>query len=378
MSQRQTWDVGRFFQTLTYFEIIPVIGSISWLRDMILGKQNQNPNQPKIPQIGKILVVGGTNNLGQQVVKYLREYNYAVRVLVSDIERAKSIWGDKVEYYEGDFTISGSLTSAVMAEVKAIICTLENLPEAELNQGIKNLAQLAEESAKQLRETTIFDFTQATEDLKATWGAVDDVVMGGVSASNIRLVNNVALFSGNVSTANSGGFASVRNRNFEPSLDLSAYEGIHLRVKGDGKRYKFIMRAQGNWDGISYCYSFDTIYNMWLNFYIPFAELRPVFRAKTLTNAEAFDASQTYSMQLMLSKFEYDGELNPKFDPGAFQLQVESIQAYGKQETPKLILVSSTAIEGIEEAIGETGVEYTIIAPSNLMDKTLVKLLSEV
>jgi len=34
------------------------------------------------------------------------------------------------------------------------------------------------------------------------------------------------------------------------------------------------------------------------------------------------------SMQLMLSKFEYDGELNPNIQMGRFELPIESIQAY--------------------------------------------------
>ena len=39
-------------------------------------------------------------------------------------------------------------------------------------------------------------------------------------------------------------------------------------------------------------------------------------------------------MQLMLSKFEYDSELNPKFEAGSFQLEVEYIKAYGGATTP--------------------------------------------
>lgn len=36
---------------------------------------------------------------------------------------------------------------------------------------------------------------------------------------------------GNVSTDNSGGFASVRSRNMQPAVDLGAYTGIELRLK---------------------------------------------------------------------------------------------------------------------------------------------------
>jgi hypothetical protein len=173
----------------------------------------------------------------------------------------------------------------------------------------------------------IFDFTQSTAQLSEIWGALDDVVMGGVSQSGIQFASTAACFSGQVSIANSGGFASVRTRNFEPPLNLSAYTGIELRVKGDGNRYKFILRTEERWDGIAYCYSFDTLADQWLTINITFSALIPVFRAKTV-EGQAIAPSHVTAMQLMLSKFEYDGALNPHFQPGFFQLQIEFIQAY--------------------------------------------------
>jgi hypothetical protein len=47
----------------------------------------------------------------------------------------------------------------------------------------------------------------------------------------------------------------------------------------------------------------------------------------------------------MLSKFEYDGALNPNFSPGLFGLEIESIKAYGKKiTTPQFILISSAGV----------------------------------
>ena len=34
----------------------------------------------------------------------------------------------------------------------------------------------------------------------------------------------------------------MRTRNLHPSLDITGYQGIELKVKGDGNRYKFIIR----------------------------------------------------------------------------------------------------------------------------------------
>jgi Complex I intermediate-associated protein 30 (CIA30) len=174
----------------------------------------------------------------------------------------------------------------------------------------------------------IFDFSQPTNPINQLWGALDDVVMGGVSASAFRLEAGIALFTGNVSTANSGGFASVRTRNFEPPIDLTGSQGIELRVKGDGMRYKFLLRDQEGWDAIAYAYSFNTVADQWMTVQIPFASLIPVFRAKTVKDAQPINSAKLRSMQLMLSKFEYDGILNPHFAAGSFTLQVSTIRAY--------------------------------------------------
>jgi Complex I intermediate-associated protein 30 (CIA30) len=174
----------------------------------------------------------------------------------------------------------------------------------------------------------MFDFSHPTAARNQLWGALDDVVMGGVSASAWRLEGGIALFTGNVSTANAGGFASVRTRNFEPAIDLTGKQGIELRLKGDGQRYKFLVRDNAGWDAIAYAYSFDTVADQWLTIQIPLAALIPVFRAKTVRDAPPLNAATLRSLQLMLSKFEYDGVLNPHFAAGQFTLQVATIKAF--------------------------------------------------
>jgi hypothetical protein len=152
--------------------------------------------------------------------------------------------------------------------------------------------------------------------------------MGGVSASGIQPDAEGASFTGYVSTANSGGFASVRTRNFDPPLDLSKALGIELQLKGDGKRYKFLLRDEETWDSVAYAYSFNTKSGVWLTVRIPFAELVPVLRAKTVKNGPTLNSRRIRSLQLMLSKFEYDGALNPYFTAGEFALVLGSIGMY--------------------------------------------------
>ena len=381
-----------------------------------------------------ILVAGATGGVGKRVTKML-ERNYRVRALVRDAAKAKDILGDEVELFEADITIAETLKPEMMRGVTAVICCtgtkvqpvegdtptrekyyqgvkfylpeVVDTPELVEYEGIKNLVRVISQHIPAATERVLFDFTNPNADIKETWGAVDDVVMGGVSQSGIRLVDNKAIFSGVVSTENNGGFASVRTRNFEPPMDLSDYEGIELKVIGDGKRYKFITRCEGKWDGVGYSYSFDTIHDYPTTIKIPFKDLIPVFRAKTVEEANQIDAEKIYSMQLMLSKFEYDGELNPKFEVGSFKLEVEYIKAYGGKPKPQLVQVSSAGVTrpnrpginleeeppavrmneqlgGIltwklrgEEVIKDSGLTYTIIRPCALTEQPAKGLYAE-
>lgn len=66
----------------------------------------------------------------------------------------------------------------------------------------------------------------------------------------------------------------------------------------------------------------------WQTIKIPFDEFVPAFRAKTVKDGAKLDPSCVMSIQLMLSKFELDGELNPNFELGEFSLPITSIKGY--------------------------------------------------
>ncbi|WP_071454804.1 CIA30 family protein [Gloeomargarita lithophora] len=168
------------------------------------------------------------------------------------------------------------------------------------------------------------------------WGALDDVVMGGMSRSSLVADPAGARFEGMVTTQNNGGFASVRTRNLEPPLDLSGTTGLTLRVRGDGKRYKLLVRDSSSWDSLAYGAQFDTQPATWITVKIPFADLVPVFRAKTVPSAPPMVLTQVISLQLMLSKFAYDGQINPTFQPGDFRLQISTIGTYTDAPFPTL------------------------------------------
>jgi uncharacterized protein YbjT (DUF2867 family) len=424
-SNRSRWDLCRFIKTLTYFEVFPVL---NWIEKLFKSSPKDDQDRPQGGiNMAVILVAGATGGVGKRVVKRLIAQGYNVRCLVRDIDKARLILGDDRNLVVGDITKPETLTDLVMANIQAVICCtavrvqpvegdtpnrdkynqgvkfylpeiVGDTPENVEYAGVKNLVTAAAKHLVSVGEKPIFDFTKPSDEIKNIWGALDDVVMGGVSASSFQIKENTAVFTGNVSTANSGGFASVRTKNFSPLLNLSGCQGVKLRVKGDGQRYKIFLRTESTWDGVGYSYSFDTVANDWLDIKIPFADLVPVFRAKVVKDCPPMDASKVCSLQLMLSKFEYDGALNPKFSPGIFALEVASIQAYGGETLPQFVLVSSAGVTrpgrpginleeeppavrlndqlgGIltwklrgEESIKASGIPYTIIRPCALTE----------
>lgn len=402
MSKTNAWDFGRFLQTVTYFDALPGLSQLKRLQQMVLG-ETTDAGAVSVPLTGTILVTGATGRVGQLVVRQLRSRDLPVRALVRDAQTARLLFDEHVECVEGDLGDRDSLSSDWLASVGAIVhCAgvrvrpdaagkmqAEMSPEAIEARGVENLVELARDRLFPATERAIFAFATPRPEWGALWGAIDDVVMGGVSESGLRLLARSALFAGKVSTDNNGGFASIRTRNVSPPLDLSGYEGITLRVKGDGQRYKFILRNEARWDGVAYSMSFDTPKDEWLDVCVPFGELVPVFRAKTLSDAPRFDPSQTHAMQLMLSKFEYDRALNPNFSPGNFALEIESIRAYGGAATPQLVFVSSMGASNPdrlnlppdslmgeilrwkargETSVRESGLTYAIVRPGGLTD----------
>lgn len=122
------------------------------------------------------------------------------------------------------------------------------------------------------------------------WTIVNDGVMGGRSASNLELTESgTAAFSGYLSLENNGGFASTRA--IFDRLDLSEFDGIALRVKGDGRSYQLRIRTTGRFDGVSYSSEFATDAGEWTEVFLPFSQFRPTFRGRTPRGMGPLDPS---------------------------------------------------------------------------------------
>ena len=122
----------------------------------------------------------------------------------------------------------------------------------------------------------IYDFHENSS--FRNWAIVDDGVMGGLSAGNLRIGDDGnGLFYGYVSLDNYGGFTSVR---FRKNISLKGYDNIVLRVLGDNKFYQLRIRS-GYSDRHSYVKRFYAG-DEWSDIEIPLSSTEPQFRGRSL------------------------------------------------------------------------------------------------
>ena len=124
----------------------------------------------------------------------------------------------------------------------------------------------------------IFDFDKKSD--LTNWRVVDDGVMGGLSQGNFKTnEKGNAIFYGDVSLENNGGFSSVRHRFQEKTVN--EYSKFVIRLKGDGKRYQFRVKTD-SYDRHSYISYFETNGD-WQTIEIPLDEMYPSFRGRKLS-----------------------------------------------------------------------------------------------
>jgi hypothetical protein len=158
------------------------------------------------------------------------------------------------------------------------------------------------------------DFTSATEDLN--WFVVNDNVMGGRSSGDFSISKGQLVFAGRTNTLG-GGFSSLRTR-MQP-IDLAGYDGIRLRVKGDGRRYIWQLSTSAQFRGrdVRFWAAFDTTADAWSTVDLPFSAFAPRFRGEDLRGVP-FEPATITGMGLMI----YDGR------DGEFVIEVDVVRAY--------------------------------------------------
>jgi len=166
-----------------------------------------------------------------------------------------------------------------------------------------------------MNEKTVLNFDTIQE--AEQWTSVNDDVMGGVSQSQMHFTEHgTAIFAGTLSLENNGGFASVRTH--PNRYELQGYEGLVIRAKGDGRRYKLRIRTDDRWDGIAYSADFETTDSEWMTIYVSFGEFVPTLRGWRVPNVLPLSGDMVRQIGFMIADKQN----------GPFQLEVDSISAY--------------------------------------------------
>ena len=175
-----------------------------------------------------------------------------------------------------------------------------------------------EEKPPQSKEKTtnmLIDFT----DKKAghQMNVVNDGVMGGLSQGTIEMTQNDSLlFKGNISLQNNGGFSSFRIAG--KLWDLSAWKGIEILVKGDGRTYGLRATTDEKFlrSSVSFTADFKTVKDEWVKLQIPFSKMKASWRGRKLDRN--FDPAQIKGLGIILADKQ----------AGKFALEIKSISAW--------------------------------------------------
>ena len=164
---------------------------------------------------------------------------------------------------------------------------------------------------------TLFTFND--EQHVEQWRTQDDVVMGGVSDSQVTYAaeaagqKGVARFAGSVSLENNGGFAQIIYD--QKTLDLANFKGIELHVRGDNQTYR--LRLETDADRVAYAHSFRAN-DEWQRIRLAFADFEPTFRGEPVPDAPSLNKAAIRTVGFLISDKQ----------EGEFELLIDEVIAY--------------------------------------------------
>lgn len=146
------------------------------------------------------------------------------------------------------------------------------------------------------------------------WRTVDDVVMGGVSSSTIRIENGIGIFSGHLSLENNGGFTSVRSN--PKALGLKQGDSVIARLKGDGREFSLNLYVPNQRTAFSYRAKFTTKKGEWQEIEVPLEKFVATSFGQEMPEMGPLNPEDVVSVGFLLGDKK----------EGAFRLEIEWIR----------------------------------------------------
>lgn len=139
------------------------------------------------------------------------------------------------------------------------------------------------------------DSTLSTAD---DWQVTNDGVMGGLSQGSVSVDNKALVFSGKLSTENSGGFTSAFKK--IPSLP-ERVNSVTITVQGDGKPYQLRVRSKVSGYDLAYKINFETEVDTLNTYTFMLADFEASFRGRIINNAPLLTANIISHVGFLLS-----------------------------------------------------------------------------
>jgi len=167
------------------------------------------------------------------------------------------------------------------------------------------------------------------------WRSLNDTIMGGSSLAKCRSTDQGLFLEGNL-VEEGGGFVSCRSPIFREPFNLSEFSGLILDVEGQGRTLKFAIACEKKPLALSnllkgdirWVASIPTNKEGVSRIKIPFRNLEPARRAKSVRLPLRFDPTCINRFQVLHSKFGQPGKMNSGFFAGPIKVLIKSISVY--------------------------------------------------
>ncbi|CAM9927282.1 unnamed protein product [Pylaiella littoralis] len=354
------------------------------------GKGSTSPAKEKKTPSGRgctdaVLVLGGTGKTGRRVVEALLKEGRNVVVASRSEESAAELYGKPTPglFLQSGVDVTDEATlkdKKLFDGVTQVVSALGprfgeegSTSEAIDFEGVQSVIEAAEAflapeggdgslSSPRDEEKVLIvpgNGDSGERGPGGAWQPLDDVIMGGRSSSawqkgvgggvlEQQAGKTFGRWAGTLVTEG-GGFCGTVVKDMP--FDAMGFDGIRVRVRGDGSRYKFRLKPNTEFDNTperQYQAAFDTVKGEWIEVDLPFESFVAVKRNYVDFNAprvnEGPAGGKMLSLGIVLSRFGFNEYPNPKYTAGAFQLDLKEISLY-KRPRPNFVLVSSASAE---------------------------------
>jgi hypothetical protein len=201
---------------------------------------------------------------------------------------------------------------------------------------------------------------------------LDDVIMGGISSSQVVRGDGYAKWVG-VCRTEGGGFCGFRTNPFTKPLMVQDADGFYLTVRlasdqdSDRRVWKLTTRAKPDRGEVLYQapFSFQQKHNEWSTIRVPFDSFALVSGPRMVNGPPLNTTGGLFQIGMTLSKFVFGGALKEldNFRDGYFELQIKEIGLYNDIKFDGKIDVSIIGVLSKEEAKTKRPIALKLLLP---------------